>query len=702
MALLEDQLADAKEAFKNAHEAKNKEAAQVLAQRVFELETQVSELKKSEEEGATSTTGWKSPAAAGGVGAVIGAATNPLRGAVHDVITPTSAPKAAPATTGPAAGTFGGQDWTKSLTGVDVPGAQMNKQSLDIGQRMAQTVGRGGELAGGAITPGGIMVGPELGAKPPVAPTLTTSQKVAEKGKNLLQGFVADHQPTRPMDIVKGGTRGALTGAALADVPQQVSQGHYGTAVSDVGLAGGNILHGLSRTPKGKALGALLGLGSGVARAYQGIDELMPQEQKADGGAVHMAGGGALANAFTQTAVNAPFIAPTGVGIAKNVARGAYAPAIEDAAGLALAMAPLNPVTAAMSLMVPGEAGAGSTVDEWNARKAAERDAMERAQRQYEHEQFMHHKVGANAPRFLEEYQAKRNKYAPGGSVLKKLHEVLTPHEGKTLLATLADRTKATEGFQGGPGFINLHPDYTWAVDAPNVAKKHMEAVERFGGPEKTLMAPMLMSREAHKSNRPVFEKIYGDVSNKIKTGELTPEQIDAINQRIMLEKKADLSKNPGIESPDFLEFANAFNRRGALADIFGLKKLGAADLQKHLDETIDPALKEAATGAIGPQLFTMSGYEHAPGLHGGYDIGFRGEKGVDQFIPAEREFVFRDLEKQALEQMGRPMTDYNYRNILKEHGGIPNQFIDEKLLRGLQEIGHKKGGLIAVKKKKK
>lgn len=301
---------------------------------------------------------------------------------------------------------------------------------------------------------------------------------------------------------------------------------------------------------------------------------------------------------------------------------------------------------------------------------------------------------GAQAPSPMPQ-MAGGGKVGALESITKKLHEVLTPHEGKTLLATLADRTKATEGFQGGPGFINLHPDYTWAVDAPQVAKKHMEAVDRFGGPKQTVMAPMLMSKEAHKSNRPVFEQIYGDVLSKIKTGELSPEEIAAINQRIAIEKKADLSKNPGIESPDFLEFANAFNRRGALADIFGLKKLGATNLQKHLDETIDPALREASTGSIGPQLFTMSGYENAPGIHGGYNVGFRGKKGVDQFIPAEREFVFRDLEKQANQQMGRPMTDYNYRNILKEHGGIPNQFIDEQLLRGLQEVGRKKGGLV-------
>lgn len=292
---------------------------------------------------------------------------------------------------------------------------------------------------------------------------------------------------------------------------------------------------------------------------------------------------------------------------------------------------------------------------------------------------------------------------AKGGEVvnkLKKLHEVLAKDEGKYLLGTMADRTKATEGFKGGPGFINLHPDYTWAVDAPAVAKKHMEAVERFGGPDRTVMAPMLMSKEAHKSNRPVFEQIYNDAQQRIKSGEVSPEQVAALNERMRMEKAVDLSKNPGVENPEFLEFANAFNRRGKLADIMGLKKSGIIDLQKHLDSTIDPALREASTGSVGPQTFTMTGYHNAPGIHPGYNIGFTGEKGSDMFEPAPREFLFRDLEGQAMKQMGRPMTDYNYRNILKEHGGIPNQLIDEKLLRSLQELGYATGGLVALESK--
>jgi hypothetical protein len=408
--LLEDQLADAKQAFKNAHEAGNAQAAQALANRVFELETQVNALKKAEAESTAAQTSYKNPAVAAGAGAVVGAVANPIRGAIHDVITPAEAPSA-------------------PRTPISQTGTPYNPRGRTIEQSVANWTNYADaqtEAARGVRRDTGLLkkypnmqLGPLGSASTPTSePTPLTP---AQKGMGLLKGFVADHQPTRPMDIVKGASRGAVTGAALADVPQQIEQGNYGTAASDVGIAGGNVLHGLARTPKLKALGALLGLGSGVTRAAQGIDEVMPEEQKADGGMVHMAGGGALTNALTQTAINAPFIAPTGAGIAKNVGKGAYAPAMEDAAGLALAVAPLNPLTAAMSLMAPGEAGAGSTVDEWNARKAAEKAAMERAQRQYEHEQFMHQKVGANAPKFLEQYKAKLQGYAPGGTVAKKL-----------------------------------------------------------------------------------------------------------------------------------------------------------------------------------------------------------------------------------------------------------------------------------------
>lgn len=275
------------------------------------------------------------------------------------------------------------------------------------------------------------------------------------------------------------------------------------------------------------------------------------------------------------------------------------------------------------------------------------------------------------------------------GKAVKKLSEVLVPHEGKTLLGTMADRTKATEGFSGGPGFINLHPEYTWAVDAPGAATRHMRMIEAAGGPKRTVVAPMLMSKQAHKSNRPVFEKIYKDLVEDIRSGKVTPEQVAALQKRLSVEKT--LQGVPNVTDKEFLEFANAFHRRGTIADIMGQKRIGAVDLQKHLDETIDPALRESELGAIGPQLFTMESQQLKPDVHPGYRYVFSGEKGEDQFTPVPREFLFRDLESKAIKELGRPLSDYNYRTSV----GIPTQKIDEKLLRQLQDLGYANGGSI-------
>jgi hypothetical protein len=86
-------------------------------------------------------------------------------------------------------------------------------------------------------------------------------------------------------------------------------------------------------------------------------------------------------------------------------------------------MAPLNPLTAALSSMVPGEAGAGSTANDWHARKAAEEAARKKAQKQFEHEEFMRTRVGANAPGYFENYLTQKApsipKFGIGGEVLK-------------------------------------------------------------------------------------------------------------------------------------------------------------------------------------------------------------------------------------------------------------------------------------------
>ena len=65
--------------------------------------------------------------------------------------------------TQPSSATHGGENWVKSLTGVDVPGGQMKKADLDLAKGMQAAVGRSGErgFVGGQITPGGVIISPQ-------------------------------------------------------------------------------------------------------------------------------------------------------------------------------------------------------------------------------------------------------------------------------------------------------------------------------------------------------------------------------------------------------------------------------------------------------------------------------------------------------------------------------------------------------------
>jgi hypothetical protein len=77
------------------------------------------------------------------------------------------------------------------------------------------------------------------------------------------------------------------------------------------------------------------------------------------------------ANIGTQVAFNAPFLSPEILEMQKNLAAKKYGPAAENAASLGLAVAPLNPLTAFLSLMEPIQLG-DATLDTYNKQKAAE------------------------------------------------------------------------------------------------------------------------------------------------------------------------------------------------------------------------------------------------------------------------------------------------------------------------------------------
>lgn len=285
--------------------------------------------------------------------------------------------------------------------------------------------------------------------------------------------------------------------------------------------------------------------------------------------------------------------------------------------------------------------------------------------------------------------------YAKGKTVTeaaKKLKNIsLADLEGKTILGTMSDRTRVGGGLHGGPMFPTIHPGAAWAMDAPGAATRLLNAMKQAGGPEQTIVAPMLMSNAAHRSNRDVAKLAAEQFRKNVEEGIVSPERLQEINDRIRMIK--GLQEHPGMLDPNVQNMMDklTFGQRGELVDVLGSKPKTAMalDLDKLLRETTEPGLYDEPLGAIGPSVFKLSGERSInPSLHGSYSHILHGEP-VGAIKPIPREFLFRDLESKAKKELGRELSDYNYRTSV----GIPAQLIDEKLLRSLEELGHLKEG---------
>jgi hypothetical protein len=91
----------------------------------------------------------------------------------------------------------GGGGWNQTLAGNTAPGSQMNKKWLDINQRMAETVGPGGDLAGGSIYKGSVLLPPGANTPAPSAPEVSaptpTTLSPYERALQAVKGFGADN-----------------------------------------------------------------------------------------------------------------------------------------------------------------------------------------------------------------------------------------------------------------------------------------------------------------------------------------------------------------------------------------------------------------------------------------------------------------------------------------------------------------------------
>jgi hypothetical protein len=177
-----------------------------------------------------------------------------------------------------------------------------------------------------------------------------------------------------------------------------------------------------------------------------------------------------------------------------------------------------------------------------------------------------------------------------------------------------------------------------------------------------------------------------GEFQKNVGEGRVSPQRIAEIQS--MVQKIPKMGGLPDVTDPRIMDQLQnmTFKQRGDLVSKLGSKpkKAPAMDLERLLKETMEPDLQGVELGAIGPSMFKLSGHRSVdPSLHGSYSHILHGDL-LGEMPALPRQFVFRDLEARAMKELGRPLSDYNYRTSV----GIPSQLIDDKILKSWDELG--------------
>jgi len=214
------------------------------------------------------------------------------------------------------------------------------------------------------------------------------------------------------------------------------------------------------------------------------------------------------------------------------------------------------------------------------------------------------------------------------------------------------------------------------------------------------LWSTLLGAPNQHTSNQMVFDMLMKQFKNSIKSGKMTPELRNRINEQlgIAVDKEGKpVFGNPDISSKNFFKNLNTFDQRRVMADLMGGKAVGGKKGQiinydKTVADTTEPELLGAPTHAIGPRLFQLSGQRSVqPDLNPAFPHMLHGEDLGQMYHPVPREIMLPEFHKKIKETKGR---NVGFMDLTRN---TPSQHLTEDFLTHLQKHGYKKGGNVSM-----
>lgn len=299
--------------------------------------------------------------------------------------------------------------------------------------------------------------------------------------------------------------------------------------------------------------------------------------------------------------------------------------------------------------------------------------------------------------------------FVPRETQIMRMSEALGPHEGKYLSLTQSDNFGVHGGRMGGnqfPNFQNINPLHQRAgVVWMNDTEKHANDLvknRRVKGKD-AIFSTYIGGPDQLKSNKTVFN----DILEQHYGRELTPEQVEMINNRIATLKnsKGKLIFPQAFDIRDRFatqELAgDTFERRGALASMLGAgegvnKTRGGIALPQYEDilrSHRDPLTEGVPTSSVGTRLFSVEGRpaQYSEEFHPDYRWAVYGQDQGVQFAPVPQRIAVPDWHSKYKERFP---TREPHGNAWFSYPKDP-QFIDEKYLTNMQKEGYADGGAV-------
>jgi hypothetical protein len=312
--------------------------------------------------------------------------------------------------------------------------------------------------------------------------------------------------------------------------------------------------------------------------------------------------------------------------------------------------------------------------------------------------------------------EAAKKLFTPKPTKAVRASEALGPHEGKRLGLTQTDNFGVHGTRMGGnqfPNFQNISPKHAEdRVVWMNDTEAHANAMAKNSkfGDQDVIWSTYIGAPDQLKSNKTVFNDI---LENHYKRN-LTPEQIDLINNRIATVTKGKDKKLVFPQSFDIRDrFAvkelagDTFDRRAALADIIGAGEgvgktkngIPLLNYEDILHSHRDPLTEGLPTSSVGTRLFSVdpTPSKFSKEYHPDYEWTVHGKDMGVQFNPVPQNVIVPDwFARTDAKSPGKNRTHGNaWFSYMKD----PQQITHEYLM-GLEKAGHAEGGSTTPKRK--